>query len=128
MFCKIYLYASRRNKQKTTHDFMILRRKMSTTQIKISSSKDTRIWSIIINRSIMLQILNIKKSVSNRTVTIIKNLNKKKDSTLAILIRILKKKTLSNFLSLMQLNTYRKIVVSKYRLEKMRKIKALVLQ
>ena len=76
----------------------------------------------------MLQILNIKKSVSNRTVTIIKNLNKKKDSTLAILIRILKKKTLSNFLSLMQLNTYRKIVVSKYRLEKMRKIKALVLQ
>ena len=76
----------------------------------------------------MLQILNIKKSVSNRTVTIIKNLNKKKDSTLAILIRILKKKTLSNFLSLMQLNTYRKIVASKYRLEKMRKIKALVLQ
>ena len=71
----------------------------------------------------MLQILSIKKSVSNRTVTIIKNLNKKKDSTLAILIRILKKKTLSNFLSLMQLNTYRKIVVSKYRLEKNEKNK-----
>ena len=37
-----------------THQFMIFRRKMSTNQIKIPFSKDKRIRSIIINRSIIL--------------------------------------------------------------------------
>ena len=79
------------------------------------------------------QILNIKKSVKNRTVTVIKNLNKKKDINKDIIhigniIRILKNKTLSSFLALMQLHTCRKIIVSNYRLEKMGKIKALALQ
>ena len=54
----------------------------------------------------------MKKSVSNRSVNIIKNLNKKK-TKLAILIRILKSKTSSSFLALMQLHTCRE----NYRVE-----------
>ena len=44
-----------------------------------------------------------------------------------MLIRNLKKKTLSSFLALMQLHTCRKIVLSNYRLEKVGKIKVFCL-
>ena len=58
-----------------------------------------------------------------------KNLNKKRDTILAIfLIRMLKSKTLSSFLASMQPHTYRKIVLLTYRLGKMGKIKGLDLQ
>ena len=85
--------------------------KMSTNQIKTSSSKDKRIRSITIIK-----------------LTIIKNLNKKRDSILEILIRMFKSKTLSSFLASMQPHTCRKIVVLTYRLGKMGKIKSLALQ
>ena len=103
-------------KQTTTtnrkqHHFMILRRKMSTNQIKISSSKDKRI-----------------RSITTIKLTLIKNLNKERDFILAILTRVLKSKTLSSFLASMQPHTYRKIVVFTCRLGKMAKIKGLGLQ
>ena len=68
---------------------------------------------------------SIKNPVKSRTVTIIKILDKKRDSVLAIMIRMLKSKTLSSFLVSMQPHTRRKIVVLTYRLGKMGKIKGL---
>ena len=67
----------------------------------------------------------VNQAYNNNQTNHNKNLNKKRDSILAIILRMLKSKTLSSFLASMQPHTCRKIVLLTYRLEKMGKIKGL---